>query len=221
MSATAWHTLGAAAREALRLTDMLQAMLDGMAGAIAAGQRRNLLALKPRGRDLGRLCRTIQAYLTSFDPEELNDADRRPLTEIFAFASNMSYAGKVVERSLLPTVGKRLKWGGALSEAERVEIGGTLARVRVNVRTVATLLMTDDPRAARTLAEEKRRFRDLETEAAREHFDRLRAGSADSASKVEVLRALKQVNGYLVAGAAYPILDRSGDLLDSRIATDA
>ncbi len=213
--------LGAAARESLRLTDMLEAMLDGMARAIAAGQRRDLLAIKPMGRDLGRLCRAIQAYLTTLDPEELNGDDRRRLTEVFAFASNMSYAGVVVEKSLLPMAGKRLKWGPALSPDERAEVGDTLARIRANLRTAATLLMTDDPRGARTLAAEKRRFRDLETEAAREHFDRLRAGSANTAFKVDVLRALKQVNGYLVAGAAYPILDRTGGLLDSRIATDA
>ena len=213
--------LGAAAREALRLTDMLEAMLDGMAGAIAGGQRRDLIAVKPLGRSLGRLCRDIQSYLTTLDPEELSEDDRRRLTEIFAFASNLSYAGKVVEKSLLPMAGKRLKLGAPLSRAERAEVGETLARIRTNVRTAATLLMTDDPRGARTLAAEKRTFRGLETEAAREHFDHLRNGSAEGSFKVEFLRALKQVNGYLVAGAAYPILDRNGGLLDSRIATDA
>ena len=213
--------LGAAAREALRLTDMLEAMLDGIAGAIAAGQRRDLVAVKSLGRSLGRLCRDIQAYLSTLDPEELNEDDHRRLTEIFAFASNLSYAGKVAEKTLLPMAAKRLKLGAALSRADRAEVGETLVRSRNNVRTAATLLMTDDPRAARTLAAEKRTFRSLETEAAREHFDQLRAGSAEGAFKAEFLRALKQVNGYLVAGAAYPILDRNGGLLDSRIATDA
>ena len=213
--------LGAAAREALRLTDMLEAMLDAMAETITTGRRRDLMAVKPLGRNLGRLCRDIQAYLTTLDPEELSDDDHRRLTVIFAFASNMSYAGKVVEKSLLPMAGNRLKLGAALSRAERAEVGGMLVRSRTNVRTAATLLMTGDARGARTLAAEKRTFRGLETEAAREHFDHLRAGSAEGAFKVEFLRALKQVNGYLVAGAAYPILDRDGGLLDSRIATDA
>ena len=213
--------LGAAARESLRLTDMLEAMLDGIMAAIAAGQRRDLVTIKPLGRSLGRLCRDIQAYLSTLDPEELNEDDHRRLTEIFAFASNLSYAGKVVEKTLLPMAAKRLKLGPALSRADRAEVGETLVRSRNNVRTAATLLMTDDPRGARTLAAEKRTFRVLETEAAREHFDQLRAGSAEGAFKVEFLRALKQVNGYLVAGAAYPILDRNGGLLDSRIATDA
>lgn len=213
--------LGAAARESLRLTDMLDAMLDGMAGAIAAGERRRLMPVKPLGRDLGRLCRAIQAYLSTLDPEELNGHDRRRLTEIFAFASNMAYAGKVVEKSLLPMAGKRLKFGGAPSPGERAEMAETLSRIRANLRTAATLLMTDDPRAARALVDEKRRFRDLESDAVRDQFDRLRAGSRDGAFQIEVLRALKQINGYLVAGAAYPILDRNGGLLDSRIAADA
>lgn len=213
--------LGAAARECLRLTDMLEAMLDGMAGAIAAGERRRLMPVKPLGRDLGRLCRAIQAYLSTLDPEDLTDGDRRRLSEIFAFASNMAYAGKVVEKSLLPLASKRMKFGGALPGGERADAAEALARIRANLRTAATLLMTDDPRAARALVDEKRRFRDLESEAVRAEFNRLRAGGRDAAFGIEVLRAMKQINGYLVAGAAYPILDRNGGLLDSRVAADA
>ena len=213
--------LGAAARESLRLTDMLEAMLDAVTRSLAAGERRGLVAVKPLGRDLGRLCRAIQAYLSTLDPEDLNEQDRRRLTEIFAFASNMAYAGKVIEKTLLPMAAKRLRSGGTLPAGERATVADPLAQIRANLRTAATLLMTDDLRAARALVDEKRRFRALETAAVRDQFDGLRAGSRDAGFRVEVLRALKQINGYLVAGAAYPILDRSGALLDSRVAADA
>lgn len=85
--------------------------------------------------------------------------------------------------------------------------------------------VTEDPRAARLLADEKPAFRDAETAATRLHFGGLRAGGADpveaSTIHLDLLRDMKLINSHIVAAAAYPILERAGKLLASRIATDA
>jgi phosphate:Na+ symporter len=81
--------------------------------------------------------------------------------------------------------------------------------------------MTEDPRAARLLAEEKTAFRQLEEEATRVHLERLRGGAAEavgaSALHLDLLRDIKQINSHLVAAAAYPVLERVGELLPSRV----
>ena len=41
-----------------------------------------------------------------------------------------------------------------------------------------------------------------------------------STMHLAVLRDLKSINGYLVAAAAYPILERAGELLASRLRAD-
>ena len=81
--------------------------------------------------------------------------------------------------------------------------------------------MTGDDRAARLLAAEREVFRNMDATATEAHFERLRAGRIDtaetSALHLDALRDLKSVNTHLVAAAAYPVLERSGELLPSRL----
>ena len=88
----------------------------------------------------------------------------------------------------------------------------------------SAVFIAQDTRAARSLAAEKRAFRDLETEANEAHLQRLRKGGSvsqdSSALYVDVLRDLKLINGYLVAAAAYPVLETEGELLTSRLRQD-
>jgi len=99
-----------------------------------------------------------------------------------------------------------------------------LDRLTVNLRTAASLLMTQDARIARTLAAEKVTFRAAESGATAAHFERLRPGRLDaaqtSAMHLDLLCDMKLVNSHIVAAAAHPILERHGALLVSRIAAN-
>jgi phosphate:Na+ symporter len=91
-------------------------------------------------------------------------------------------------------------------------------RLIANLRTAASLLVTGDERAARLLVAEKEVFRTLEADATAAHFEALRENRIDaSALHLDTLRDLKQINGHLVAAAAYPVLENAGDLLPSRV----
>lgn len=216
--------LGAAAREALRLADTLEAMLAGARDALSQGDRKQIGETKRLDDVLDRLNAAIKAYLTTLDPEDLSEADHRRLTEIMTFSMNMEQAGDVVEQNLLPHAAKRVKRGLAFSREGEAELRALMDRLIANLRTAASLFMTEDPRVARLLAEEKPAFRDAEAAATRAHFERLRAGGIDtaetSAIHLDLLRDMKLVNGHIVAAAAYPVLERSGELLQSRIATN-
>ncbi len=217
--------LGAAAREALRLADALEAMLLGARDALAQGDRKQISDTKRLDDVLDHLNTAIKTYLTALDPDELSDADHRRLNEIMTFSMNMEQAGDVVEQNLLPHASKRLKRGLSFSREGEAELRAMMDRLIANLRAAASLFMTEDPRAARLLAEEKPAFRDAESAATRAHFERLRAGGVDavetSAIHLDLLRDMKLVNGHIVAAAAYPVLERAGELLQSRIATNA
>lgn len=216
--------VGAAAREALRLADVLETMLQGARDALVQGQRKQISLTRRLDDVLDSLNTAIKTYLTSLDPDELGEADHRRLEEILTFAMNMEQAGDVVDRNLLPHAAKRLKRGLSFSKDGEAELTAMLDRLIANLRTAASLFMTEDPRAARLLAEEKAAFRDAEGAATRAHFERLRAGRLDtaetSALHLDLLRDMKLVNGHIVAAAAYPVLERSGELLPTRIATN-
>jgi phosphate:Na+ symporter len=214
--------LAAAAREALRMADALEAMLTGAAEALAGTDRRRIAEVRRLDDVLDRLNSAIKAYLTRLDPETLTEADHRTLSQILVFATNLEAAGDVVDRDVMGHAAKRLKRGVPLTEEERAEVRRLLGRLAATVRAAAAVFMTGDARAARQLAAEKEAFRDMEAAATRAHFAGLRVGHGDMAPlDLDLLRELKRVNGHLVAAAAYPVLEGQGELLASRLRLDS
>lgn len=217
--------VGAAAREAMRLADTVGDMLAGARDALISGDRRRLAETQGMDDILDRLNREIKTYLTALDPAELTDADRARVDEILTFATNMEQAGDVVHHNLLLHAAKRLKRGLSFSPEGRRELETLLNRLSDNVRLAASLFLTADPRAARLLAGEKAAFRASESLATRTHFDHLRSGlvhlAEASTLHLDLIRDLKLINAHIVAAAAYPVLERSGELLTSRLADEA
>src|SRR5207248_5581074 len=211
--------LAGAARETLRMADVVEAMLRGAHDALDRGDRNQLARTKGLDNVLDRLNGAIKVYLTALDPDVLDEEDNRRLAEILAFATNLEHAGDIVEKGLMAIAAKRLKRGLAFSVEGQAEIRGMLERLAGNVHSAAAVFMTDDARAARSLLGEKEVFRDLEARATEAHFARIRAGRVESvetsALHLDVLRDLKRINAHLAA-AAYPVLDNLGELLPSR-----
>lgn len=214
--------LGASSREALRLADVLTQMLDGAKEVLATGDRRLMVETRRQDDVIDRLNTAIKTYLTSMDPDALNEADHRRLNEIITFVMNIEQAADVIDRSLLPHLAKRFKRGLVFSREDQARLNEMLDRLRGNVAIAASLFMTDDPRAAHLLAEEKVAFRDAEAQATVAHVEKMRLGQLDksqaTALYLDLMRDMKLLNSYVVAAAAYPVLERSGALLPSRIA---
>jgi len=213
--------VGAAVREALRLVDVLEAMLMSARAALGTGDRRQIAETKRMDDILDKLNSAIKAYLGGLDGEAMTDADHQRVEEVLIFVHNLEHAGDVVDKTLMGHASKRLKRGLSFSVEEQAELIRMMDRLTNNLHAAASVFMTDDLRAARLLAAEKEAFRDVEENATRTHFDRLRAGRVSIAEAstlhLEVLRDLKQVNTHLVAAAAYPVLKSRGDLLASRL----
>jgi phosphate:Na+ symporter len=216
--------LAGATRETLRMADVVEEMLRGALDGLDHGDRKRLAESKRLDNVLDRLNGAIKAYLTAFDPDDLDTEDNRRLAEILAFATNLEHAGDIVEKGLMAIAAKRLKRGLAFSAEGQTEIRTMLERLAGNVQSAAAVFLTDDARAARQLLAEKEVFRDLEARATDAHFARIRAGRVESAETstlhLDVLRDLKRINAHLAA-AAYPVLENRGELLRSRLQHEA
>jgi phosphate:Na+ symporter len=213
--------LGGAAREALRMADVLESMLIGLRDTFERANRKQIGETKRLDDILDNLNTAIKAYVISLDPEALGEADHQRLREILTFATNLEHAGDIVDKNLLGIANKIVKRGVTFSKSGQAELLAMVDRLIVNVRTAASLFMTGDERAARLLAAEKEVFRALEAAATEAHFARLRAGRVDTAETstlhLDALRDLKNVNAHLVAAAAYPVLENKGELLPTRL----
>jgi phosphate:Na+ symporter len=215
--------LAGAAREALRMVDVFEAMLRGALDSLNRGDRKRVTETARLDNILDRLDTAIKEYLTSIDTDALDDTDHRRLSEILAFSTNLEHAGDIVEKSLMPLAAKRIKRGVSFSEISRQEIREMMDRLIGNARAAAAVFMTEDPRAARQLLGEKEVFRELELRTTEEYFGRARTSRAETIEMskllLDIVRDLKRVNAHLAA-AAYPILEGRGELLPSRLKQD-
>ncbi len=213
--------VGAAAREALRLADILESMLHSARDALTATDRKRIGEARRMDDVLDRLDSAIKTYLIGLDPEATSQADQHRMEEIIGFCTNLEHAGDVIDKNLLGHAIKRLKRTIALSPDQMSELTAIIARLAANLRTAASVFVTADARAARLLAAEKQWFRDLETRATETHFAQIHAGNAAAAEisawLLDVLRDLKRINDHLVAASAYPVLRRNDELLPTRL----
>ena len=212
--------LGGAAREALRLSDVLETMLTGLRDAFDRGDR-NLIAETKRLDDvIDKLNTAIKAYITSLDASALGDADHRRVHEILAFATNMEQAADIVEKDLLGIVSKKIKRGLAFSESGQSDLMQMLDQLLVNVRTAASLFAGTERRRRATarVAVYWRKRGDIPCHGDGCHGGTFRAPALynridtaeTNALHLDALRYLKSVNAHLVAGAAYPLLESQG-----------
>jgi len=215
--------LAGAAREALRMVDVFEAMLRGALDSLNGGDRKRVTETARMDNVPDRLDTAIKEYLTSLDIDALDDADHQRLSEILAFTTNLEHAGDIVEKSLMSLAAKRIKRGVSFSEISRQEIREMIDRLIGNARAAAAVFMTEDPRAARQLLGEKEVFREIETRTTEEYFGRARTNRAETIEMgkllLDIVRDLKRVNAHLAA-AAYPVLEGRGELLSSRLKQD-
>lgn len=215
--------LGHASREVLRMADALDTMLKGAAEALTTSDRNRIAETRRADDVLDKLNQAVKTYVTSLDPDVMNDVDHRRAAAILTFATNLEYAGDIIDRNVLALTAKRLKRGLAPSRHGLAHARDMIARLESNLKSASSVFVTDDARAARVLADEKAVFRDIESEAVDYHFAELRRGGGrgeTSALDLDILRDLKRVNDHIVAGSAYPVLQSQGELLSSRLRQD-
>jgi Na+/phosphate symporter len=82
--------LAGAARETLRMADVVEAMLRGALDALDRGDRKRVAETKRLDNVLDRLNGAIKAYLTALDPDGLDAEDNRRLAEILSFFRHQS-----------------------------------------------------------------------------------------------------------------------------------
>lgn len=213
--------IGAATREALRLSETLEAMLTGLKAALTHNDRQQIGEVKRLDDVLDRLNTAIKDYVFSIDPSKMSEGDIARSARVASFSINMEQAGDLVDRNLLGLMTRRVKRGLSFSPEGEAELARLIDRLLVNVRTAAAVFLAGDAEGARMLAGEKAAFRAAEEEAQTRHFERLRSRDPEtietSSLHLDALRDLKQVNAHLVEAAAYPLLRASGALLSTRI----
>lgn len=213
--------LANAAREALRMVDVVETMLRTFLDALRSDDRKALAQIGRMDDTLDRLHRAIKLYITEISREEaLEDADARRCSDILAFTINLEHVGDILDKSLREIAAKKVKHQLSFSTDGFEEIAAMHQRVLDGLQLAVSVFMTGNARDARALLAAKAELRELERTATENHLRRLREGRPESietsALHLDIVRDLKRIAAH-VAAVAYPILDQSGALQRSRV----
>ena len=211
--------LANAAREVLRMADVVEAMLRGAREMVRQDDLRRLAELRREDDVLDRLHRAVKVFLAELGRQPLEEVQLQRLAHILAAALNLEHAGDILDKGLLSLLAKRMKRRLRFSPAELAEIDGMHEHLLSQLRLAAAVLMGEDLEAARRLVEEKERFRELERAVTEAQIERLTAGDQPGETEtleLDLVRDLKRVEAHLAA-IAHPLLERSNLLHRSRL----
>lgn len=213
--------LADAAREVLRMIDIVQSMLRMFLEALQNDDRKLLARLAAMDDTLDQLHNAVKLHLTAISREDgLNERDAKLCADTLAFTINLEHIGDIVDKSLREIAAKKIKQRLSFSEEGLQEIADIHRSLLDNLHLATSVFMMGDLQAARTLLAQKERMRDLEQAATDNHLRRLREGRTQSIETsslhIDIIRDLKRIAAH-IASVAYPILEQGGALRRTRL----
>jgi phosphate:Na+ symporter len=212
--------LANAAREVLRMADVIDVMLRGSQDAFHHDDPEKVAATCRMDDILDSLFLSIQKYLGAIGQAPLGEKEALRLSDTLALAINLEHIGDIIDRNLMDIAAKRIRSGTKLSaEAER-QIDAMHGRLLDHLQLAVAVFMSGDVQAAHRLVSEKEGFREIERAATERHVAHMRAGRSDkiraSALQLDITRDLKRIESH-IAATAHGILEVSGQLRTSRL----
>lgn len=212
--------LACAARETLRMGDVVETMLRDVLDALGRGDPHKLAWMGKLDDTVDKLHEAIKLFVTDVSREPLTPDESRRAAEILSFTTNLEHIGDIIDRNLLELARKKIRKRLRFSEEGWDEIRALHSGVLSNLQLALGVFMSDDLGIARKLIDEKAAVRDAERQAAENHLARLRAGRPESidssALHLDILRDLKRIQSHICA-VAYPLLEEAGQLHRSRL----
>jgi len=213
--------LADAAREVLRMVDIVESMLRMFLEALQNDDRKLLAKLASMDDTLDRLHNAVKLHLTAVSREDgLSETDAKRCSDILAFTINLEHVGDILDKSLREIAAKKIKQRLSFSQEGLQEIAGMHQSLLDDLRLATSVFMLGDQNSARMLLAAKDRMRDLEQAATDNHLRRLREGRTQSIETsslhIDIARDLKRIAAH-IASVAYPILEQGGVLRRSRL----
>jgi phosphate:Na+ symporter len=215
--------LADAARETLRMADLVEMMLRKVMTALMTNDRVLVAEVSRMDNAVDRLDEAIKLYVTNLTRGSLDDREGRRAMEIISLAINLEHIGDIIDKNLAELAAKKIKRQLQFSSEGAEELTAFHKRILESLRLALGTFMSGDVSDARKLLAEKTELRSAELAAADLHLARLREGRPESIETsslhLDVLRDLKRIHSH-ICSVAYPVLDAPGQVRSS-VAADA
>jgi phosphate:Na+ symporter len=207
--------LADAARETLRMGDLVEAMLRKVMDAMMTNDKSLVDQVSRMDDGVDGLDEAIKLYVTKLTRGSLDEREGHRAMEIIAFAINLEHIGDIVDKNLSELATKKIRRRFQFSPEGADELLAFHKRVMDSLRIAFGIFMSGNVDEARWLIAEKVALRNFELAATERHLDRLREGRLETIETtslhLDVLRDLRRIHSH-ICSVAYPVLDAAGQL---------
>lgn len=212
--------LASAARETLRMGDIIQKMLEDTLQVFKTNDERLLNNIRDEDDTVDRLYNGIKHYMARLSQEFMDPKEAQRYVQVLTFSTNLEHIGDVIDKNLMALAQKKIKSQHSFSEAGFKEIEQIHKLVLESVQLAQSLFISGDKETARRLIEGKEYIRKVESDGMTTHIHRLRGGVpetiATSSLHLDIIRDYRRINAY-VSTVAFPILEESGEIHSTRL----
>ena len=207
--------LANAARETLRMGDIVETMLRDVMTALLNNDRALTAEVSKLDNAVDRLDDAIKLYVTRLTRESLDEREGSRAMEIVSFTINLEHIGDIIDKNLCELAVKKIKRRLQFSAEGAAELAAFHKRIIACLQAAFGIFMSGDVEAAKKLLREKVELRRAELDAADRHLERLREGRPESLETtslhLDVLSDLKRIHSH-ICSVAYPVLEAAGEL---------
>jgi phosphate:Na+ symporter len=207
--------LADAARETLRMGDLVEVMLRKVMAAMITNDRLLVDEVSRMDNSVDNLDEAIKLYVTKLTRGSLDEREGKRAMEIISFTINLEHIGDIIDKNLSELATKKIKRRFQFSPEGAEELSAFHKRTMDSLRIAFGVFMSGDVNEARKLLVEKAHLRNTEIAATERHLDRLREGRPETIETtslhLDVLRDLRRIHSH-ICSVAYPVLDAAGEL---------
>ncbi|MBS7326487.1 MAG: Na/Pi cotransporter family protein [Gammaproteobacteria bacterium] len=207
--------LANAARESMRMGDIIERMLQDSITALMTNDRKLVTRISTMDDAVDQLHESIKLYVIKLSQAAMDDRQSRRAMEILSLAINLEHIGDIIDKNLMELASKKIKKHLQFSDEGARELREIHRAVQDNLRLAMSVFFSGDVASARMLLAQKTRIRDLEFRAAENHIERLRQQRVESLETsslhLDILRDLKRIHSH-ICSTAYPALEAAGEL---------
>jgi len=207
-------------REVLRMVQLVESMLAPVMEIYTHYDFDRARTVRAEDHFVNIAFDDVRRYAAALQSSALSKQDNKRVREITEYAIAVETAGDIIAKRMIPLAKEMSEKGIRFSDDGAAEIRNMHERAKSNLQLASNLLVSDDLESARLLLEEKQEMTRLERKSRKRHLRRLSEGvqiSFDSSDiHLETVGALRDFNSH-IASAAYPLLYRGGQLLETRL----
>ncbi len=207
-------------RELLRMMGLVERMFAPMQSIYETGDKARMRAVRQQDDAVNAALLEIRRYVAATPLDKYTRDEAKTLRSLMEYAIRLEAAGDLLSGKFLNVAAEKRDGQVTLSAEGWAELVHMFEAVHANFRLAGNVLISDDLESARLLVMEKTEIKQEERRSRKRHLQRLSDGRTDSFQSsdvhLETLRALRDLNGHISA-VAYPILYRSGQLLETRL----